>query len=85
MNLLELFIGQDISTYNMDMVFVYVLVLIVAFIVCVIWSNKLNVYSPKMNKEINNIVTTLNCDSLTEVLDEVAATLADTRGEEDEQ
>ena len=85
MNLLELFIGQDISTYNMDMVFVYVLVLIVAFIVCVIWSNKLNVYSPKMNKEINNIVSTLNGDPLTETLNDVAATSADTWGDEDEQ
>ena len=85
MNLLELFIGQDISTYNMDMVFVYLLVLIVAFIVCVIWSNKLNVYIPKIKKDINNIVTTLNCDPLTEVLNDVAATSADTRGDEDEQ
>ncbi|SEW41948.1 hypothetical protein [[Clostridium] fimetarium] len=84
MNILELLIGQDIGTYNIDMIIIYIVVLIVAFIVCVILSNNLNVYSPRMNKDINK-VTTAEHILQAEVLDEVAATSVDSVGAEDEQ
>ena len=83
MNFLELFIGRDLGTYNIDMIIIYVVVLIVAFTVCVILSNNLNVYNPRMNKNINK-VTIAERILQKEVLDEVAATTADSVGAKDE-
>ena len=83
MNLLELLIGRDIGTYHIDMIIIYIVVLIVAFIVCIILSNKLNVYNPRMNKDINK-VTIAERILQKEVLDEVAATTADNVGAKDE-
>ena len=83
MNLLELLIGRDIGTYHIDMIIIYIVVLIVAFIVCVILSNNLNVYNPRMNKNINK-VTIAERILQKEVLDEVAATTADSVGAKDE-
>ena len=85
MNLLELLVGQDINTYNIDMIFVYIFVLVVAFIICVILSHKLNVYSPKKNNDINRTVITHNHELPADVLDEVAATSVDSGGVEDEK
>jgi len=84
MNFLELFIGRDLGTYNIDMIIIYVVVLIVAFTVCVILSNNLNVYNPRMNKDISNTVATADHILQTEVLDEVAATSVDSVGAKDE-
>ena len=85
MNLLELLIGRDIGTYHIDMIIIYIVVLIVAFIVCVILSNNLNVYNPRMNKDISNTATTADHILQAEVLDEVAATSVDSVGAKDEQ
>ena len=84
MNFLELFIGRDLGTYNIGMIIIYVVVLIVAFTVCVILSNNLNVYNPRMNKDISNTVATADHILQTEVLDEVAATSVDSVGAKDE-
>jgi len=54
MDFLVIFFGQDNSSYSMTMIIIYILVIIMAFALCVLISHKLNIYSYKMHKTMNN-------------------------------
>jgi len=87
MNIKDLYLRQDQSTYSMDMICIYILVLIVAFIICVIISKKLNVYATNYKKEIKSKFTTkshMGKELQVQILKEMAATAEDLRGDEDE-
>lgn len=48
MNLLQLFFTQDKSSYNMTMILIYIIVSLSALAICMIISNKLKMYRPKV-------------------------------------
>lgn len=81
---MNLFFGQDNSSYNMSMIFVYLLILFVAFIICILVSNRLNIYNSRVNKNINTKISITN-ELQVEALNEAAATSEEVRGAEDEQ
>lgn len=81
---MKLFLGQDKSSYNMSVIAIYILILFVAFLICVIISSKLNIYNSRGNKNIQTKINTTN-DIQMQVLNESAATIEDIRGAEDEQ
>lgn len=81
---LQLLIGQDSSSYNMNMIGTYLFILFIAFVVCVVISNKLNIYRSTMNESIQVKLDTAN-ELQSEALNEAAATTEEIRGAEDEQ
>ena len=88
MNVMNLLLDQGQHTYSISMICIYLSVLMVAFIVCVIISQKLNVYTTDYKKVIKSKShTKYNAgDELQEqALKEVAATAEDLRGAEDER
>lgn len=80
--LLDLLFGQDYSYYNMNVVLFYIFIAFILFVICVIISNKLNIYSN--SKHTRNS----RDDGLKEsekelskaVINEIAATCEDTKG-----
>lgn len=64
MNYLKLFFTQDKSSYNITMIVIYIVITLAALAVCVIISNKLKIYGPKvyksLNKKINKTINTEN-------------------------
>ena len=88
MNIEDLYLDQDQSAYSINMICIYILVLLVAFIVCVIISQKLNVYATSYKKEIQYKFSTKSHtgnEILKQAIGEVAATEEDTMGAEDER
>ena len=88
MNIKDLFLGQVKITNSVNMIGIYLLVLIVAFIVCMIISQKLNVYTTGYKKEIKSKFDTkfqTGIELQRQVLEEVAATADNLRGAEDER
>jgi len=60
MNFLEMFLGQDNSSYSLTMMIIYVVVIIAAFGLCVHISRKLKIYSHKGYKATTTTITTDN-------------------------
>jgi len=88
MNAMDLLFDQDIYTYNINLIGIYILVLIVAFIVCVVISQNMNVYATSYKREIKskfNIKFNNGNESNEQALKEVAATTEELMGAEDER
>lgn len=85
--LVDFFMGADNHAYNMNMVMIYILIAFIAFVICVIISTKLNIYkSPRIKKASNNMIhiSAMENSIQQQVMNEVAATLEDTKGTKDE-
>lgn len=50
MKLFNVVLGSDKSSYNLDMILLYLFVLVVAFIICVISAHKLHIFGAKRLK-----------------------------------
>ena len=88
MNINDLYLDQDQSTYSFNMICIYIAVLIVAFILCVIISQKLKVYNTSYKKEIKSKFNTKfngGNQSQTQALEEMAATAQDSKGDKDKR
>ena len=84
----DLYLNQDKSTFNISLICIYILILILAFIICVLISQKLNVYATSYKKEIQSKFSTKSHtgnEILKQAIGEVAATAEDTMGAEDER
>lgn len=56
MNLLQLFFTQDKSSYNLTMILSYIIVSLCALAICMMISNKLEMYEPKVHKIVNESI-----------------------------
>lgn len=81
---LKFILGNDSNSYNMNMIGIYLFILCIAFVVCVVISNKLNIYRSKMNDSIWKKIDTAD-ELQSEAMNEAAATTEEIRGTEDEQ
>lgn len=87
MHFQNLFLEIDQGIYNLNMILFYILVLLIAFIICALISKKLNIYGKKIKSfpdETVNIAEFESKDILL-ALDEAAATSDKFRGNENEQ
>ena len=60
MNFLEMFLGDDNSSYSLTMIIIYVVVIVAAFGLCVHISRKLKIYSHKGYKATTTNITAEN-------------------------
>jgi len=81
---MELFLDQDKTSYHMSMILIYILFLTITFVICLIISNKLNIYNNKENKSISTKIDNENELQL-QLMNEIAVAAGDIRGTEDEQ
>jgi len=55
MDFFKMFFGQDNSSYSLTMIIIYIVVVMVAFGICVLISHKLKIYSHKTYKAKANV------------------------------
>lgn len=55
MKIIRLITGTDTNSYNMNIILIYFIILIIAFIVCLVISQKINIYGSKeLNQDIES-------------------------------
>ena len=50
MNISDIVVGNDSTGYNIAMVLIYLLFMIMAFLICIMLSNKMHIFRPKVDK-----------------------------------